>query len=125
MILIILNYLHANSIIHRDLHPRNILINILPGGFKILQITDFGLSKNVKNQDIQSQSLADRTATLYKAPEVFKGETPTTKVDMWALGIILFELTTKQHPISKVVEITDPDPLQIPSSLPPLIRALI
>ena len=114
MILISLNYLHANSIIQRDLHPRNILINILPGGFKILQITDFGLSKNVKNQDIQSQSLADRTATLYKAPEVFKGETPTTKVDMWALGIILFELTTKQHPISKVVEITDPNPLQIP-----------
>ena len=46
MILISLNYLHANGIMHRDLHPRNILVEILPGGFKILQITDFGLSKN-------------------------------------------------------------------------------
>jgi serine/threonine protein kinase len=46
MILISLNYLHTNGIMHRDLHPRNILVEILPGGFKILQITDFGLSKN-------------------------------------------------------------------------------
>jgi serine/threonine protein kinase len=38
---------------------------------------------------------------LYKAPEVYKDEkSSTTKVDMWAAGIILFELTTKMHPIS-------------------------
>jgi serine/threonine protein kinase len=55
----------------RDLHPRNILVNILPGGFKILQITDFGLSKNTKKKENYSQTLADRTALLYKAPEVF------------------------------------------------------
>ena len=50
MMLLSLHYLHAKGIIQRDLHPRNILVNIIPaGGFKILQITDFGLSKNVKN----------------------------------------------------------------------------
>jgi serine/threonine protein kinase len=37
------------------------------------------------------------------APEVFKGEVPTTKVDMWALGIILYEMATKKHPISKEI----------------------
>ena len=125
MILLSLHYLHSKDIMHRDLNPRNVLVDVLPGGFKILQITDFGLSKNANNQDNQTQTLANLTAKFYRAPEVFKGQAPTTKVDMWALGIILFELTTKQHPISKVVEITDPDPLQIPSSLPPLIRALI
>jgi serine/threonine protein kinase len=51
MILLSLNYLHKKGIIQRDLHPRNIVINILPGGFKILQITDFGLSKNVQKQE--------------------------------------------------------------------------
>jgi serine/threonine protein kinase len=51
MILMILDYLHAKSTMHRDLNPRNVLINVLPGGFKILQITDFGLSKNTENKD--------------------------------------------------------------------------
>jgi serine/threonine protein kinase len=104
MILMALHYLHKKGIMHRDLHPRNILVNILPGGFKILQIADFGLSKNVKKLENYSQTLADRTALFYKAPEVFKDEkSATPKVDMWALGLILFELTTKKHPISNVI----------------------
>jgi serine/threonine protein kinase len=49
-----------------------------------------------------SDTLADLTATFYKAPEVFKGEDPSSKVDMWSLGIILFELTTKTFPMSNV-----------------------
>jgi serine/threonine protein kinase len=44
---------------------------------------------------------------------------------MWALGIILFELATKKHPISKENDITDGKPIEIPSTVPPLIRALI
>ncbi len=42
----------------------------------------------------RSESLEDKTAALYKAPEVYKGERSTQKVDMWALGIIVYELTT-------------------------------
>jgi serine/threonine protein kinase len=44
---------------------------------------------------------------------------------MWALGIILYELATRQHPISKETDITDGNPIKIPSTVPPLIRALI
>jgi serine/threonine protein kinase len=72
MILLTLHYLHTKDIMHRDLNPRNALVHVLPGGFKILQITDFGLSKNTKNQDKNSQTLANLTARFYKAPEVFK-----------------------------------------------------
>lgn len=92
MMLLSLNYLHENGIMHRDFHPKNILIGKLSGRFKILQISDFGLSKNKNLVENNSESLKDRTAAFYRAPEVFKGEDPTTKVDMWALGIILFEL---------------------------------
>ena len=126
MILMSLHYLHAKGTMHRDLNPRNVLVDVLPGGFKILQITDFGLSKNTKNQDNKSQTLADLTAKFYKAPEVFKdSKLSSTKVDMWALGIILFELVTKKHPISLESQITDPNPLEIPSNVSPLLRNVI
>ena len=45
MILIALHYLHSKNIVHRDLKPANILIDELPGGFKILKIGDFGISR--------------------------------------------------------------------------------
>ena len=105
MILISLRYLQINDIMHRDLSPRNILVDILPGGLKILQITDFGLSKNSKSSDAQSLTLKDLTTKLYKAPEAFKGGIPTIKVDMWALGIILHELATMKLPFSNESEI--------------------
>jgi serine/threonine protein kinase len=44
---------------------------------------------------------------------------------MWALGIILYELATKKHPISKETDITDGNPIEIPPSVHPLIRDLI
>jgi NIMA (never in mitosis gene a)-related kinase 8 len=49
MILLALHHLHSQNIMHRDLNPRNVLVDVLRGGFKILQITDFGLSKNTEN----------------------------------------------------------------------------
>lgn len=125
MILIGLNYLHTNDIVHRDMNPRNILVDLISPGFKILLITDFGLSKIISDIEKKSQTLGDRTATFYKAPEVFKGETKSPKVDMWALGIILFEMSTKKHPITKEIDIFDSNPLEIPSTVPPLIASLL
>jgi serine/threonine protein kinase len=45
MILFALDFLHSKDIIHRDLKPANILVDNLPGGFDILKIGDFGISK--------------------------------------------------------------------------------
>ena len=44
---------------------------------------------------------------------------------MWALGLILLELTTKKHPISNVTQIFDENPLEIPNDVPPLIKSLL
>jgi serine/threonine protein kinase len=85
------------------LKPANILIDVLPGGEKILKIGDFGIAK-VDIQEIKkkfSATLGDKTTPAYAAPETMGKvkQEPTTKVDMWAAGIILYQLVaSKIHP---------------------------
>jgi serine/threonine protein kinase len=92
MILIGLQYLDSKNIIHRDLKPANILIDELPGRINILKIGDFGISK-VDLKELKktvTATLGGQTSPAYMAPEVIKNVIPTSKVDMWALGIILY-----------------------------------
>lgn len=95
MILIGLDYLHGHDIMHRDLSPRNVLVDLLPNGFKVLKITDFGLSKKATKLEVYSTTLAELTTKQYISPEVIRGGKPTSKVDIWALGILLFQLVAK------------------------------
>jgi serine/threonine protein kinase len=91
MILLGLHYLHSKQIMHRDLKPENILIDKLPSGDDILVIGDFGLSKS-DLQDIKiTDTLNGLTTPAYKAPEMIDEKPSTTKVDMWALGVILYQ----------------------------------
>jgi eukaryotic-like serine/threonine-protein kinase len=71
MILISLDFLHANKIIHRDLKPANILVDQLNDGMKILKISDFGLSKNIDLEALKkTMSAGNRSTTLlYASPE--------------------------------------------------------
>ena len=93
MILIALHYLHSKNIVHRDLKPANILIDELPGGFKILKIGDFGISRvdiqEMKKKVSVSLTFGGLTSPSYAAPEAMEKVT-TAKLDMWALGIILY-----------------------------------
>ena len=81
--------------------PANILIDELLGGVKILKIGDFGISK-VDIQEMKktvTATMGGQTSPAYIAPEVIKNESPTKKVDMWALGIILYQFVAKlNHP---------------------------
>lgn len=71
--------------------PGNILIDELRGGMKILKIGDFGISKIDLNTLKQTlTTFGFDTTPAYKAPEVLKDQQPTSKVDIWALGIILY-----------------------------------
>ncbi len=74
--------------------PANILIDVLPNGFNILKIGDFGISK-VDLKELKKNVTATfgmQTSPAYMAPEVINNEPSTIKVDMWALGIILYQL---------------------------------
>ena len=101
MILIGLDYLHEREIIHRDLKPANILIDELKGGVKIIKIGDFGISR-VDLKEIKKNftaTMGGQTSPAYIAPEVICDKATVQEVDIWALGIILYQLVSSlTHP---------------------------
>ena len=83
-----LNYIHHKQIIHRDVKPMNLLLNLNEG---ILKIADFGLAKPF-SLPFPGMSLEVQTL-WYKAPELLLGEENyTTQIDCWAVGCIIIEM---------------------------------
>jgi len=86
------DYLHANGVAHRDLKPENLLL----GGKSadIIKIADFGLSK-----DFEKSFMATHVGTHnYMAPEILLGERYTSKVDIFAIGVITYMLLAGYYP---------------------------
>ncbi|GAV71807.1 Pkinase domain-containing protein [Cephalotus follicularis] len=83
-----LEILQSHHIVHGDLKPENILLSGLEGDL-VLKIADFGLSRSVppgKYAKIVCGS------PIYMAPEVLQFQNYNEKIDMWSVGVILFEL---------------------------------
>ena len=83
-----LKEIHKNNLIHRDLKPDNLF---LTGDYKI-KIGDFGIAKKLKSKNEYAKT---QTGTLlYMAPEIINDQKYNNKVDIWALGCIIYELCT-------------------------------
>ena len=89
------HYIHSKNIIHRDLKPNNILF--LNEEKTHIIIIDFGISGLANGN--QKESIKAGTE-LYLPPEVIAGKefSSSTKIDMWALGIILYQMVQGCHP---------------------------
>jgi non-specific serine/threonine protein kinase len=100
---------HAVGILHKDLKPANVLIAADAAGWHI-RLTDFGSGRLLDPERIDALGItrlgltitqnvsADSTSgtPLYIAPEVFAGHTPTVQSDVYALGILLYQLLCGQ-----------------------------
>lgn len=85
---------HENGIVHRDLKPANIMVGN-EGGNLIVKLLDFGLAKFV--EETTTQDSFTKTGQIigtfsYMAPEQILGEKQDHRVDIYALGIIMYEM---------------------------------
>jgi len=87
-----LAYAHAAGIVHRDLKPGNVML--VPNG--PVKILDFGLAK-ARDQSLSTAS-AQWGTVAYMAPEQIQGEAVDACTDLWALGVVLFEMLTGRAP---------------------------
>ncbi|HEY8090290.1 MAG TPA: serine/threonine-protein kinase, partial [Polyangiaceae bacterium] len=91
---------HALGIIHRDLKPQNLFLATQPRGTRILKVLDFGVSKLDPDRfDAAPMTGPGGVGTpRYMAPEQWSGMQTDARTDVWALGMILYEMLTGSVP---------------------------
>ena len=88
-------YLHSLGIVHRDLKALNLFLS---RDHTTLKIGDLGVSRQMSQDTLLLQS---RYGTpLYLSPEMILGEPYNEKTDIWAVGVVLYELLTLTNPFS-------------------------
>ena len=122
---------HSNEIIHRDVKPENLFLARRADGTEILKVLDFGISKvaltgSVFGGDISLVKTQDLMGSpLYMSPEQIRSTADADqRSDIWALGVVLYELVTGQVPfqgetITKIcAQVLEQDALPLTTHLP-------
>ncbi len=89
---------HRHSVIHGDLKSNNAILTAAPGGGVRAVITDFGLSRGVEAAQGTKQSGELAGAPDYMAPELWKGAKTSVASDIYALGVMLYEMVSGRRP---------------------------
>lgn len=126
-ILLALEHIHSFGIVYRDLKLENILLD--REGH--IRIADFGLSKVLKGTDGNLQRTDTFCGTReYVAPEMIRGESYDTSLDLWAYGILLYEMLSGRTPFytpqhNQIYKRIEKAPIFYPHHLSPEVRSLI
>ncbi|WP_420641718.1 BREX system ATP-binding domain-containing protein [Candidatus Leptofilum sp.] len=117
-----LAYLHRRGVLHRDLKPENVLVQD-----HTVRLLDFGLAASE-----QIGSSASTGTPLYMAPELYEGGSYSEAADLYAAGVLFYQLLTGEHPfapfdfafLDRVVE-EEPDWSEIEERLRPFLSQLL
>jgi serine/threonine-protein kinase len=94
---------HSLGIVHRDIKPQNLFLTLKVDGTAHIKVLDFGISKMVDNSGEHEMKLTHSSAVMgspfYMSPEQLRSSASADKpTDIWALGVVLYELMTGTVP---------------------------
>jgi serine/threonine protein kinase len=128
---------HDRSVVHQDLKSANVMVT----SEGLIKVLDFGLARRLprrvlEDDETQIMSPSDSAGQIvgtpsYMAPEVLRGEPGDQRIDIWALGVILFEAASGQRPFhgrtnfETISAILHAQPASLPSHVPPGLLAII
>jgi serine/threonine protein kinase len=106
---------HAVNVIHRDLKPDNIFLEALPNGQTRVKLVDFGIAAmlDADPRDEQRRLLG---TLRYMAPEQARNEPADARVDLYALGVVLYEALTRKRATGKTISAVINDPVVPPNT---------
>jgi len=88
-----LGFMHKHNILHRDIKPANILLDN-----NIYKICDYGLSTVAIQNPNSMKLLSSVGSPLYAAPEIILGRAYNSNVDVFSLGVMIYEAIFGQTP---------------------------
>jgi eukaryotic-like serine/threonine-protein kinase len=93
---------HDKGIVHRDLKPANIYLTVRAGQDDYVKVLDFGIAKHDEQSAKQEEKLTQQGTVLgtppYMSPEQFKGAKLDARSDIYALGVVTYEMLTGRLP---------------------------
>lgn len=124
---------HAAGVLHRDLKPSN--LRVTPE--RRLKVLDFGLARaapSAQDAEEMTRSFAIAGTLPYMAPEQLSGGRVDERSDLWAVGVVLYELATGKHPFASssdsgtaaaILSSVPAAPTQVRRNLPPGLDAVL
>src|SRR5687768_16158483 len=131
-----LAHAHEQGVTHRDLKSTNVIITPRRGA----KVLDFGLARTLDTRQIEAMSYSQRSLTAegmnagtlpYMAPELLRGQRGDQRADIWALGVLLYEMVSGRRPFTGATgfelsaAILSHPPEALPGSVPAPMRAII
>jgi len=109
------------GLVHRDVSPQNVLVTY----DGVVKVVDFGVAKATARLDTQTEAGQLKGKIAYMSPEQLRGEKIDRRTDVFAMGILLYMMTTGKHPFrgddqaQTIARISSDEPAVLPSTLVP------